>query len=29
MVFDKRFKYIHTEEDVCELYDLDNDPWSR
>ncbi len=26
MVFDKRFKYIHTEEDVCELYDLDNDP---
>ncbi len=26
MVRDKRFKYIHTEEDVCELYDLDNDP---
>ena len=26
MVRDKRFKYIHTEEDVCELYDLENDP---
>ena len=23
---DKRFKYIQTEEDVCELCDLDNDP---
>ena len=26
MVRDKRYKYIHTEEDICELYDLDNDP---
>ncbi|MBT5058185.1 MAG: sulfatase-like hydrolase/transferase [Gemmatimonadetes bacterium] len=26
MVRDKRYKYIHTEEDVCELYDLENDP---
>ena len=26
MVRDRRFKYIHTEEDICELYDLDNDP---
>ena len=26
MVRDKRFKYIHTEEDICELYDLENDP---
>ena len=26
MVRDKRFKYIHTEEDICELFDLKNDP---
>jgi choline-sulfatase len=26
MVRDKRYKYIHTEEDICELYDLENDP---
>lgn len=26
MVFDGRYKYIHTEEDICELYDLQNDP---
>ncbi|MBQ37861.1 MAG: hypothetical protein CME04_15855 [Gemmatimonadaceae bacterium] len=26
MVRDERYKYIHTEEDICELYDLDNDP---
>jgi len=26
MVRDKRFKYIHTEEDICELYDIENDP---
>lgn len=26
MVRDKRWKYIHTEEDICELYDLENDP---
>ncbi len=26
MVRDKRYKYIHTEEDICELYDLSNDP---
>ena len=26
MVRDKRYKYIHTEEDICELYDLKNDP---
>ena len=26
MVRDKRYKYIHTEEDICELYDLQNDP---
>ena len=26
MVRDNRYKYIHTEEDICELYDLQNDP---
>lgn len=26
MVSDGRYKYIHTEEDICELYDLKNDP---
>ena len=26
MVRDHRYKYIHTEEDICELYDLENDP---
>ena len=26
MVRGKRFKYIHTEEDICELYDIVNDP---
>jgi len=26
MVRDKRYKYIHTEEDICELYDIENDP---
>jgi choline-sulfatase len=26
MVRDSRYKYIHTEEDICELYDLENDP---
>ncbi len=26
MVRDKRFKFIHTEEDICELYDIENDP---
>lgn len=26
MVRDKRHKYIHTEDDICELYDLENDP---
>ncbi|MBT3272975.1 MAG: sulfatase-like hydrolase/transferase, partial [Spirochaetales bacterium] len=26
MVRDERYKYIHTEEDICELYDLRNDP---
>jgi arylsulfatase A-like enzyme len=26
MVRDDRFKYIHTEDDICELYDLANDP---
>ena len=26
MVRDRRYKYIHTEEDVCELYDIENDP---
>ena len=26
MVRDDRYKYIHTEEDICELYDLRNDP---
>jgi choline-sulfatase len=26
MVRDERYKYIHTEEDICELYDLHNDP---
>lgn len=26
MVRDKRYKYIHTEEDICELYDTENDP---
>lgn len=26
MVREKRYKYIHTEEDICELYDLENDP---
>jgi len=26
MVRDKRYKYIHTEEDICELYDILNDP---
>lgn len=26
MVRDARYKYIHTEEDICELYDLQNDP---
>ena len=26
MVRDQRYKYIHTEEDICELYDLKNDP---
>jgi len=26
MVRDRRYKYIHTEEDICELYDLENDP---
>ena len=26
MVREKRFKYIHTEEDICELYDIENDP---
>ncbi|MFW5802973.1 MAG: sulfatase [Verrucomicrobiota bacterium] len=26
MLRDRRYKYIHTEEDICELYDLENDP---
>ena len=26
MVRDKRYKYIHTEEDICELYDIESDP---
>ena len=26
MVRDRRYKYIHTEEDICELYDVENDP---
>ena len=26
MVRDGRYKYIHTEEDICELYDIVNDP---
>ena len=26
MVRDHRYKYIHTEEDICELYDLEKDP---
>ena len=26
MVRDKRYKYIHTEEDICELYDIEMDP---
>jgi arylsulfatase A-like enzyme len=26
MVRDRRYKYIHTEEDICELYDVVNDP---
>jgi arylsulfatase A-like enzyme len=26
MMREKRFKYIHTEEDICELYDIENDP---
>ena len=26
MVRDQRYKYIHTEEDISELYDLENDP---
>lgn len=26
MVRDQRYKYIHTEEDICELYDIENDP---
>ena len=26
MVREKRYKYIHTEEDICELYDIENDP---
>jgi choline-sulfatase len=26
MLFDGRYKYIHTEEDICELYDLTHDP---
>ena len=29
MVRDGRYKYIHTEEDVCELYDLAADPDER
>ncbi len=26
MIFDGHYKYIHTEEDICELYDLRHDP---
>jgi len=26
MVRDRQYKYIHTEEDICELYDLEHDP---
>jgi len=26
MVRDGRYKYIHTEDDICELYDLNHDP---
>ncbi|MFW6058818.1 MAG: sulfatase [Phycisphaeraceae bacterium] len=29
MVRDQRYKYIHTEEDICELYDLHHDPEER
>ena len=29
MIRDKRFKYIHTEDDICELYDLEQDPEER
>jgi arylsulfatase A-like enzyme len=29
MVRDERYKYIHTEEDICELYDLELDPDER
>lgn len=29
MVRDRRWKYIHTEEDICELYDIKNDPDER
>lgn len=29
MVRDTRYKYIHTEEDICELYDLQRDPMER
>ncbi len=29
MIRDQRYKYIHTEEDIDELYDLNNDPEER